>query len=263
MPAVKRYSLPKRIILADDDPIQLRIVMEMLERNGVSCRTCVGAKDVAGELRKEPYDLLLTDIQMHGTSGFDLLYLLRHSNIGNSRTIPVAAMTARNDVDESRYTEAGFSGCIRKPFSMNELLAFLSSIMERSGQQQEQKADFNALAADTGDMEWMLNAFIKESLDNRTELKEALESMKTDTERMKNTLHRMYPTWEQLGVACELKTYSRILHDDTSDDLTISTYTEAVIVRIDRLVGDAKNLLSEIRRLDLKNYTDETQNTHS
>lgn len=263
MPAVKRYSLPKRIILADDDPIQLRIVMEMLERNGVSCRTCVGAKDVVSELRKEPYDLLLTDIQMHGTSGFDLLYLLRHSNIGNSRTIPVAAMTARNDVDESRYTEAGFSGCIRKPFSMNELLAFLSSIMERSGPQQEQKADFNALAADTGDMEWMLNAFIKESLDNRTELKEALESMKTDTERMKNTLHRMYPTWEQLGVACELETYSRILHDDTSDDLTISTYTEAVIGRIDRLVGDAKNLLSEIRRLDLKNYTDETQNTHS
>lgn len=263
MPAVRRYSLPKRIILADDDPIQLRIVMEMLERNGVSCRTCIGAKDVAGELRKEPYDLLLTDIQMHGTSGFDLLYLLRHSNIGNSRTIPVAAMTARNDVDESRYTEAGFSGCIRKPFSMNELLAFLSSIMERSGSQQEQKADFNALAADTGDMEWMLNAFIEESLDNRTELKEALESMKTDTERMKNTLHRMYPTWEQLGVACELETYSRILHDDTSDDLTISTYTEAVIGRIDRLVGDAKNLLSEIRRLDLKNYTDETQNTHS
>ena len=263
MPAVRRYSLPKRIILADDDPIQLRIVMEMLERNGVSCRTCVGAKDVVSELRKEPYDLLLTDIQMHGTSGFDLLYLLRHSNIGNSRTIPVAAMTARNDVDESRYTEAGFSGCIRKPFSMNELLAFLSSIMERSGPQQEQKADFNALAADTGDMEWMLNAFIKESLDNRTELKEALESMKTDTERMKNTLHRMYPTWEQLGVACELETYSRILHDDTSDDLTISTYTEAVIVRIDRLVGDAKNLLSEIRRLNLKNYTDETQNTHS
>ena len=64
-------------------------------------------------------------------------------------------------------------------------------------------------------------------------------------------------------VACELETYSRILHDDTSDDLTISTYTETVIGRIDRLVGDAKNLLSEIRKLDLKNYTDETQNTHS
>lgn len=262
-PAVRRHSLPKRIILVDDDPIQLRIVMEMLERNGVSCRTCVGAKDVAGELRKEPYDLLLTDIQMHGTSGFDLLNLLRHSNIGNSRTIPVAAMTARNEADESRYTEAGFSGCIRKPFSMNELLAFLSSVMEKSGPQQERKADFNALAADAGDMEWMLNTFIEESLNNRTELKEALDSMKTDTERMKSTLHRMYPTWEQLGMAHELETYSRILHDETSDDMTICTYTEAVIERIDRLIGDAKDMLSDIRRLDLKNYTDETQNTHS
>ena len=99
---MKRLSLPKRIILVDDDPIQLRIVMEMLERNGVSCRTCIGAKDVVGELRKEPYDLLLTDIQMHGTSGFDLLYLLRHSNIGNSRTIPVAA----HDCPQRRGTKA-------------------------------------------------------------------------------------------------------------------------------------------------------------
>lgn len=146
---------------------------------------------------------------------------------------------------------------------MNELLAFLSSVMEKSGPQQERKADFNALAADAGDMEWMLNTFIEESLNNRTELKEALDSMKTDTERMKSTLHRMYPTWEQLGMAHELETYSRILHDETSDDMTICTYTEAVIERIDRLIGDAKDMLSDIRRLDLKNYTDETQNTHS
>ena len=263
IPAVKKYSLPKCIILVDDDPIQLRIVKKMLERNGVACRICVGAKDVAGELRKEPYDLLLTDIQMHGASGFDLLYLLRHSNIGNSRTIPVAAMTARNDEDETRYIEAGFSGCIRKPFSMNELLAFLSSVMEKSGQQQEQKADFNALAAETGDMEWILNAFIEESLANRTELKEALESMKMNIPRMKNTLHRMYPIWKQLGVAGELETYSRILHDETSDEQIIRTHTEAVMGRIDQLIGDAKNLLSDIRKLALKNNTNETQNTHS
>ena len=48
MPTVKRLSLPKRIILVDDDPIQLRIVMEMLERNGVSCRTCIGGEGRGG-----------------------------------------------------------------------------------------------------------------------------------------------------------------------------------------------------------------------
>lgn len=237
--------------------------MEMLERNGISCCSCIGAKDVTGELRKEQYDLLLTDIQMHRISGFDLLYLLRHSNIGNSRTIPVVAMTARNDENESHYIETGFSGCIRKPFSVHELLAFLSSVMEKSGKQQEQKADFNALAVETGDMKWMLNTFIEESLDNRTELKKALKNIKIDTQRMRNTLHRMYPTWKQLGVACELEAYSRILYDETSDNQAICKYTKIIIERIDQMINDAKALLSNINGLGIKNYMNETQNTHS
>lgn len=45
------------------------------------------------EMRKTDYSLLLTDIQMAGTDGIELLGLLRRSDIGNSRTIPVVAMT--------------------------------------------------------------------------------------------------------------------------------------------------------------------------
>lgn len=131
IPVEGRLSLPQKVLVVDDDPIQLRIVGEMLERNGVSCCKCQNAQAVVNELRRARYDIILTDIQMRGTGGFDLLYLLRQSNIGNSRTVPVAAMTARNDGNDSRYWEAGFSGCIRKPFSMNELLTFLSSVTEK------------------------------------------------------------------------------------------------------------------------------------
>lgn len=263
VPVLKRNRLPKRIILADDDPLQLRTVMEMLERNGISCRTCIGAKDVVSEMRKATYDMLLTDIQMSGSSGFDLLYLLRHANIGNSRTIPVAAMTASNDSDDSRYTEAGFSGCIRKPFSMNELLVFLSSIMENNGNGQEHTADFNALAAETDDMEWILNAFMEESIRNRNELQKSIEGMETDKELLKGTLHRMYPTWEQLGIDCELETYYRILHDEESDDVTITANTETIIKRIDGLVSEAKDILSDIKTFSGKNETNEIQNIDS
>lgn len=252
IPAERNYNLPKRMILADDDPIQLRIVMEMLERNGVSCRTCIGAKDVVGELRKEQFDMLLTDIQMHGTSGFDLLYLLRHSNIGNSRTIPVAAMTARNDIDESRYIEAGFSGCIIKPFSMSELLTFLSTIMEKNSTELPTVPDFNALAAETGDLEWLLKAFIEESLCNRTALQGALKKDGTDTDRIKETLHRMFPTWEQLGISDELETFRKVIHDKESDGPTISAYTETIVIRINELISDAKILLSEIEKKQRK-----------
>ena len=53
----------------------------MLERNGVDCITCSTAKDVVKAMREKDYDLLLSDIQMIGTSGFELLDLLRNSTV--------------------------------------------------------------------------------------------------------------------------------------------------------------------------------------
>lgn len=245
IPIEGRLSLPQRVLVVDDDPIQLRIVGEMLERNGVSCRKCQNAQDVVNELRRTRYDIILTDIQMRGTGGFDLLYLLRHSNIGDSKTVPVAAMTARNDGNGCRYSEAGFSGCIRKPFSMNELLAFLSSITEKEKTTQPTSADFSALAADIEDRKWILETFIGESLKNKAELQESLSDMEMDFGRLRETLHRMYPVWEQLGIAHELEGYSEILHDDGSDGDTVQRHTEEIIGRICGLIAEAESLLSE------------------
>ena len=246
VPVEGRLSLPQRVLVVDDDPIQLRIVGEMLERNGVSCCKCQNAQAVVNELRRARYDIILTDIQMRGTGGFDLLYLLRHSNIGNSRTVPVAAMTARNDGNDSRYWEAGFSGCIRKPFSMNELLTFLSSVTEKKKAAPPISADFSALAADIEDRKWILETFIGESLKNKAELQESLSDMEVDFGRMRETLHRMYPAWEQLGIAHELDEYSEILQDDGPDGKAVHRHTEDMVGRICRLIAEAERLLSEM-----------------
>lgn len=241
-----KLVLPNTVMVVDDDPIQLRIVGEMLERNGVSCCKCQNAQAVVNELRRTRYDIILTDIQMRGTGGFDLLYLLRHSNIGDSKTVPIAAMTARNDGNDSRYWEAGFSGCIRKPFSMNELLAFLSSITEKKKAVPPISADFSALAADIEDRKWILETFIRESLKNKAELQESLSDMEMDFGRLRETLHRMYPVWEQLGITHELEEYSEILHDDGSDGDTVQRHTEEIIGRICGLIAEAESLLSEM-----------------
>lgn len=241
-----KLVLPNTVMVVDDDPIQLRIVGEMLERNGVSCCKCQNAQAVVNELRRTRYDIILTDIQMRGTGGFDLLYLLRHSNIGDSKTVPIAAMTARNDGNDSRYWEAGFSGCIRKPFSMNELLAFLSSITEKKKAVPPISADFSALAADIEDRKWILETFIRESLKNKAELQESLSDMEMDFGRLRETLHRMYPVWEQLGITHELEEYSEILHDDGSDGDTVQRHTEEIISRICGLIAEAESLLSEM-----------------
>lgn len=125
-------NLPHHVLVVDDDPLQLEVIREMLERNGVPCTACTTTAEVVGEIRKRDYDLLLTDIQMPGTSGFALLELLRKSNIRNSRTIPVIAMTARGDDEKDSLLGSGFTGCIFKPFSSAELLKCLSPLTDAS-----------------------------------------------------------------------------------------------------------------------------------
>ena len=80
-----RLPLPQRVLVIDNDTLQLEIAKEMLERNGVSCTTCSNAKELVNEMRRQDYDLLLSDIQMPETNGFEILALLRKSSIGNSQ----------------------------------------------------------------------------------------------------------------------------------------------------------------------------------
>ena len=108
--------LPKKILIVDDDPFLLRISREILTNHGISCSTYSEVKGLVTEFRQSDYDLVLTDIQMPDTDGFGVLRLLRNSNIGNACTVPVAAMTARGDGDSDIYIQAGFCGCLYKPF---------------------------------------------------------------------------------------------------------------------------------------------------
>lgn len=124
-------DLPQFVIVIEDDPMQLELCREILERNGVRCTACIQVEQLVEKMRKHDYDLLLTDIQMPGMDGFNLLKLLRGSNIGNSKTIPVVAMTARGEYDTDSLLKTGFCGTIYKPFSSKELLPASASITNR------------------------------------------------------------------------------------------------------------------------------------
>ena len=145
-------GLPQCVLVIDDDPMQLEVVQEMLERSGIFSKACRNVQEVVNEMRKTDYDLLLTDIQMTGTDGIELLGLLRRSDIGNSRIIPVVAMTARGEKTRDFFHKAGFTAYLYKPFSTNELLNTLAAAGEAN-----HMADFSALISDIGDKSRMLD----------------------------------------------------------------------------------------------------------
>ncbi|WP_455612002.1 ATP-binding response regulator [Bacteroides clarus] len=246
-------SLPQDILVIDDDPMLLNIVKEMLERNGVTCTICTTAKEVVKAMRNQNYDLLLSDIQMPGTNGFDLLTLLRNSNIGNSRTIPVVAMTARGDRDKEAFLNTGFTDCIYKPFSSSELLSLISGIKKQQADDGRHSVDFNTMLSEVSDSVKLLRSFIAQSEKDRDELERAIK--KSDRMKLRETAHRMQPSWDLLHIGDRLMAYRALLKDGTQDDSVVKEHTRQIIDYTSTLIAEAEN--------EIKRQTNETENTDS
>lgn len=246
-------NLPQNILVIDDDPMLLNIVKEMLERNGVNCKTCATVKEVVKAMRNQDYDLLLSDIQMPGTNGFDLLALLHNSNIGNSHTIPVIAMTARGDRDKEAFLNAGFTDCIYKPFSSSELLSLISAIKKQQTDDGRHSVDFSTMLSEVSDGMTLLRSFVAQSEKDREELESAMKS--NDRMKMREAAHRMQPSWDLLHTGDRLMAYRTLLKDGTQDDGIIKEHTRQIIDYISTLIAEAED--------EIKRQTNETEDTDS
>ena len=244
--------LPQNVLVIDDDAMLLDVIKEMLERNGMNCTACTTTKDIVKAMRGKDYDLLLSDIQMPGTNGFDLLTLLRRSNIGNSRTIPIIAMTARGDRDKEAFLHAGFTDYIYKPFSSSELLGLLSRI-KTDRREEKPEVDFNMVLSEVSDKYKALLSFISQSEKDREELDAAIKN--SDRHKLREITHRMQPMWELLRMEEPLLAYRTFLKDCETSDKELNEYTQQIIDSTATLIRAAE---AEIKRL-----TNETENTDS
>lgn len=240
--------LPKNVLVVDDDPIQLKIAEDMLGRRGVSCKTCMNAREVVAALENSEYDLILTDVQMPDTDGFGLLRLLRNSDIGNSRTVPVAVMTARGDGNSGIYEKEGFAGCIHKPFNIHGLLAFLSTIISRTQVSVSGNFDFSSLLENTDDYSHMLSLVVMESEKELEEMESA--DRITDRETMRKIIHRMIPVWEMLGKDNILRDFQRLLHDSDSQNETVHEHAIQIMEWLKILIEETKKELKKYENSD-------------
>ena len=244
--------LPQNVLVIDDDTMLLDVIKEMLERNGMNCTTCETSKEVVKAMRGKDYDLLLSDIQMPGTNGFELLTLLRNSNIGNSRTIPVVAMTARGDRDKEAFLHAGFTDYIYKPFSSSELLGLLSTI-RRNRQEDNHSVDFSLILSEVSDKSKTLLSFISQSEKDREELGAAMKN--GDRQKLREITHRMQPMWELLQMEEALSAYRALLKDETVNDNILNEHT--------RQIMDYAAILIKVAEAEIKRVTNETEDTDS
>lgn len=247
VPTVLAAMLPNRVLVIDDDRILLKIIEDMLGRNGVECTTCHNARETMEALGKEDYDIVLMDIQMPDTDGFKLLELLRSAKIGCSRMVPVAVMTARGGDDSAVYLQAGFCGCLHKPFSMKQLVAFVSSCVNH--EKRRPTFDFNGLLEHTGDRRHMLYVLLRQSEEDNADLKKALVG--PDREVLRVVTHRMLSAWSFLGAESLIEDLRKVLFDENVNDVTVRNEATRIVYATECLVEDVKAL---IKNEELKIY---------
>lgn len=223
-----------RILLFDDDPRQLSVTREMFRRNRVECDCYTDFRQVVAKLRDEDYDALLTDIRMPDMDGFELLELLRLSNMERAGTIPVIAVTADMDSEEE-YLSRGFAGCVRKPFRMNDLLETVFRIIGRSRQEAWQP-DFSLILSEEDNKDEMLGIFIWEGRKDLDRLHGALE--KDDRQTVREILHKNLPLWISVRLDYPIGKLQTIVLSDSE------LWTEEQIRCIYKIVEAAEKLIT-------------------
>lgn len=234
-----------RVLLLDDDPRQLSLTREMFRRNRAECDCCTDCRKVVDKLRENDYDVLLTDIRMPDMDGFELLGLLRSSNIERARRIPVIAVTA--DVEpEAEYLSGGFAGYVRKPFRMEELMELIYRSVGRD-RQRAWRPDFSLILSGEDDRAGMLDVFISESRKDLDRLCKALE--KNDRPAVREILHKNLPLWTSVRLDYPVEKLRAIVLSDPE------LWTEERIKCIreiweaaERLIACAENMKRNIRQ---------------
>lgn len=253
-PVPERRLPPLHVLLIDDDRIQLTLTAAMLSHQGITSVCCLQMDELLDALRSGHFDVLLTDVQMPAINGFDLLKLLRASNIPQAQTIPVIAVTARSDMKPEEFKAHGFAGCLHKPFTVNELLQELNiegigtsqELIPQSGELLDSAIassspncpyNFSALTAFSGDdseaAKSILESFVSETRLNIERLQKAVDT--ADTDELAAVSHKMIPLFTLIG-ATELVEQLKIL--ETSRGIPFTEEQEKRALRSLALIED-------------------------
>lgn len=229
-----------KAVLIDDDRIQADMTRRMLARSGVACDCCHDIKELTELLRGRRYDLLLTDMQMPETDGYTVLALLRNSNLGQSRDIPVLAVTARTDGETEQLKRDGFAGYLHKPFSMDELLA---AVAECTGDRIPQRLgpDFTALLEGEDDRKEILDMFVQDMEKTTADLRKAIGTK--DYVGIIALIHKGTPLWETIRMnipAAELERLAS-LAPEAWDETAVAEIWK-LVTTVDEAVEKAKEL---------------------
>lgn len=242
-----------KILILDDDKLQLQLLQEMLRRivgNTWQVFACNHVMDALTTLHNEQPALMLMDIEMPEMNGMDMIAHINHTNM------MVVAMTAHDTSILGQLLKAGFDDCLFKPFSMEKLSDILriesqpqqdaqpeTPSQPDSSSQLKSNPQLDALLAFSGGDEEaakeILDTVKQELAAHLENLKEAVEEESLSTDRIGKAAHKLLPiaTMMQMGCLEELKALSPE-HIGEIEEAEIREKLKVVITTLSAAVSD-------------------------
>ncbi|MDC6351091.1 ATP-binding protein [Zeaxanthinibacter sp. PT1] len=201
------------LLIVDDDLSMLKLLKELCLQLNIKALIYNDFKEIpeGDELK---YRAVLTDIQMPGTDGFEVLASLKEESFAHFRGQPVIAMTGRRDLEEGHYLQQGFSAVLQKPFSKDQLLQVLDKLLKldlntadtvnkaEAKKSQSPYYQLDLLQSFLGDNQEVIDdvliTFVRDSRSNLDLLYRAYKEEKLSLVR--DTAHRMLPMFRQLRI---------------------------------------------------------------
>jgi len=128
---ISRSFAGRRVMVVDDEPVNLEIGRELLDAVGLEVDTAEDGAQAVAKARERRYAAILMDMQMPTLNGIDATRLIRQlPGYGN---VPVIAVTA-NVLAESvaAYKAVGAHTCLAKPFNPSQLYSILLGELRRA-----------------------------------------------------------------------------------------------------------------------------------
>ena len=221
-----------RVLVIDDDRMQLEVIQKMYARHGVECDCCLNISELIAALRRNRYDLVLTDMRMSEMDGYGVLALLRGSNLGQTRTLPVLAVTAQADKKPEYFRKAGFADCLYKPFSQKELVSVTSYI---------DRTNFAAIMEGEDNTRELLDMFIEDTEKELSEMQDALET--ANYMQLRHIIHKAAPLWGMIRINVPLNELEEMA------SLSSEKWCKELDARIKRLMKAVEQAVKKAKEL--------------
>ena len=131
--------LMQRVLIVEDEPPIRRFLRTSLTAQGYQVFEAEGGASAQTVLQRNPIDIVVLDLGLPGTDGFDIIKQLRDAN----SPMPIVVLSSRADeASKVRALDLGADDFVTKPFGMDELLARLRAALRHRLQQQGERPIF-------------------------------------------------------------------------------------------------------------------------